>query len=182
MSPDQVVASTDESRSRPPKVAARLATNAPTNNETTSHNASAAEALRASSATCFRFGLCLLEILFQRANVSVTRCSASAGVSPGLCRHELAQVSTGLILQAAPDSSAFAKMRVDLRRCRVGRCGRRTAVWRRHRRRIRRCRVTRSEQRIHEVADWASRLAIAESPLRPRPQIAPQTSRLRRRL
>jgi hypothetical protein len=44
---------TDESRRRPPKVAARLAMKAPMNNETTSHNAVYADALRASSATCF---------------------------------------------------------------------------------------------------------------------------------
>src|SRR5690242_20584817 len=41
---------TDESRSRPPKVAANAAMNAPTNSDTTSHSASAADALRASSA------------------------------------------------------------------------------------------------------------------------------------
>ena len=45
----QVFSRTDESRSRPPSVADKLATNAPTNSEMTSHSARAADALRASN-------------------------------------------------------------------------------------------------------------------------------------
>ena len=60
----------------------RLATNAPTNSDTTSHNASSADALRASSATCFALAAAWSRVCFSRVNVSVTRCSASACPTP----------------------------------------------------------------------------------------------------
>ena len=86
------MASTDESRSRPPNVAAKLATNAPTNNDTTSHNASSRSRLARVVSDLFRLGGGLIEILLQpRKGIGHALFRFRRG-KPGFRRHELAQV------------------------------------------------------------------------------------------
>src|SRR5689334_20480119 len=109
--PGLYVARAEESRSRPPNVAEKLAANAPINKETTSQSAVYADALRASSATCFALTLAWRSFCCSCVKVSVTRCSASACDKPVFAATSCPRYCVSAV-PSSPFLSPLAKMRV----------------------------------------------------------------------